>query len=185
MLPPYSWRHKEVRPSPSLVDKERGENGVYSRYRREAMSEIRKRYSPDFKVEVVRLLEASRRSASQLEREAGIARGNLSRWKREFAANGDEAFPGYGRLTAKQEQRRQLERENEGCKLVGAYLATRGTYRDAAELMSWMPGERVTRTRVQRLVWEVGERLREAEGKERERVFCRGSPWRAPPTARR
>ena len=65
--------------------------------------------------------------------------------------------------------------ETEGFKLMGAYLATRGTYRDAAELMSWMFGERVTRTRVQRLVWEVGEALREGEGKEREAVFGRGA----------
>jgi len=48
-----------------------------------------------------------------IERELGIGSGNLSRWKQEFAADGEDAFPGYGRLTPEQERLRQLERENE------------------------------------------------------------------------
>jgi len=77
------------------------------------MSKIRKDYSREFKVEAVRLLETSGKSAWQLERELGIGKSNLSRWKREFAADGEGAFPGHGRVTAEQEQLRQLERENE------------------------------------------------------------------------
>ena len=77
------------------------------------MAKIRKHYSRDFKLEAVRLLETSGKSASQLERELGIGKGNLTRWKREFAADGEQAFPGHGRLTAEREQLRQLERENE------------------------------------------------------------------------
>jgi transposase len=64
-------------------------------------------------MEAVQLLETSGKAASQLERELGIGKGNLWRWKQEFAANGDEAFPGHGRLTPEQERVRQLERENE------------------------------------------------------------------------
>jgi transposase len=55
----------------------------------------------------------SGKSASELERELGIGKGNLWRWKREFAADGEDAFPGHGRLTPEQERLRQLERENE------------------------------------------------------------------------
>jgi len=76
------------------------------------MTRVQRQYSRDFKVEAVRLLETSGKSASQLERELGIGKGNLLRWKREFAADGEDAFPGQGRLTPEQERLRQLEREN-------------------------------------------------------------------------
>jgi len=77
------------------------------------MTGYRKQYTREFKLEAIQLLETSGRSASQLERELDIGRGSLWRWKREFAADGEEAFPGHGRLTPEQDQLRQLERENE------------------------------------------------------------------------
>jgi transposase len=77
------------------------------------MKKERKQYTREFKLEAVRLLETSGKSASQLERELGLGKGNLGRWKKEFAADGADAFPGHGRLTPEQEQLRQLERENE------------------------------------------------------------------------
>jgi transposase len=77
------------------------------------MTKSRRQYTREFKLEAVRLLERSGRNASQLERELGIGRGNLRRWQREFAADGEDAFPGHGRLTPEQERLRQLERENE------------------------------------------------------------------------
>jgi transposase len=77
------------------------------------MKKVRKQYTREFKMEAVRLLETSGKSAAQLERELGIGSGNLWRWKRDFAADGEDAFPGHGRLTPEQERVRQLERENE------------------------------------------------------------------------
>ena len=77
------------------------------------MKKPRKQYTREFKMEAVRLLETSGRSARQLERELGIGTGNLWRWKRDFAADGEDAFPGHGRLTPEQEELRRLKRENE------------------------------------------------------------------------
>jgi transposase len=77
------------------------------------MKQVRRTYTREFKVETVRLLETSGKSATQIERELGIGKGNLWRWKRKFAANGEDAFPGHGRLTPEQERIRGLERENE------------------------------------------------------------------------
>ena len=77
------------------------------------MTKARRQYSREFKQEAVQLLETSGKSASELERELGIGKGNLWRWKREVAADGKDAFPGHGRLAAEQERFRQLERENE------------------------------------------------------------------------
>jgi transposase len=77
------------------------------------MAKERKQYSREFKQEALRLLETSGKSASELERELGIGKGNLWRWKRKFAEDGEDAFPGHGRLTPEQDRLRQLERENE------------------------------------------------------------------------
>ena len=77
------------------------------------MTESRSQYSREFKLEAAQLLETSGKNASQLERELGIGRGNLRRWQRQFAADGEDAFPGHGRLTPEQERLRRLERENE------------------------------------------------------------------------
>jgi transposase len=76
------------------------------------MTKSRKQYTREFKLEAVRLLETSGKSMSELERDLGITRGNLWRWKREFAADGEDAFPGHGRLTAEQEELRRLQYEN-------------------------------------------------------------------------
>ena len=77
------------------------------------MTKVRRQYSREFKQEAVQLLKTSGKSASELERELGIGKGNLWRWKRKFAADGEEAFPGHGRVTADEERLRRLERENE------------------------------------------------------------------------
>ena len=77
------------------------------------MAEPRRTYTREFKVETVRLLETSGKSATQIERELGIGKGNLWRWKRQFAVHGKDAFLGHGGLAPEQEQIRRLERENE------------------------------------------------------------------------
>jgi transposase len=77
------------------------------------MKNTRRTYTPEFKREALGLLDTSDKSAAQIERDLGISAGCLSRWKRELAQDGAEAFPGQGHLTPEQEHIRQLERENE------------------------------------------------------------------------
>jgi transposase len=77
------------------------------------MTKTRRTYTREFKIEAVRLLETSGKSAAQLERELGIGDGCMCRWKRQFAEEGENAFPGHGRVTPDQEHIHQLERENE------------------------------------------------------------------------
>jgi transposase len=70
-------------------------------------------YSREFKLEALRLRETSGKSDGQIERDLGISRGSIYRWKKAFAEEGEQAFPGKGRLAPEQEQIRQLKRENE------------------------------------------------------------------------
>ena len=55
---------------------------------------IRKAYTKEFKLEALKLLENSGKSAAELERELGIGKSNLSRWKREWLEAEEQAFPG-------------------------------------------------------------------------------------------
>ena len=48
-----------------------------------------------------------------IERDLGISQGIISRWKRELFKDGEQAFPGKGRLKPEDEAVRRLKRENE------------------------------------------------------------------------
>ncbi len=54
----------------------------------------RKRYSKEFKLEAVRLLERGDKPAADLARELGVRRNQLYRWKEQLEGRGEEAFPG-------------------------------------------------------------------------------------------
>ena len=77
------------------------------------MAQKDRTYTREFKLEALELLRTSGKSMAQIERELGIGGGGLSRWKRAFEEEGEDAFPGHGRLTPDRERIRQLERENE------------------------------------------------------------------------
>ncbi len=77
------------------------------------MKTVRKTYSREFKLEALHLLESSGKSAAQIARDLGMPEGSLYRWRNEFSARGDLAFPGQRNLPADQEELHKLERENE------------------------------------------------------------------------
>ena len=88
----------------------------------------RQRYSREFKLEAVRLLEAGQKPAADLARELGVARNKLYRWQKEIAKHGGVAFPGAGRRSADElDQLRQentrLKEENEILKKTAIYFA--------------------------------------------------------------
>src|SRR5512142_2384648 len=76
------------------------------------MSNTRKSYTKEFKLDAVQLIEASGKTISQVERELLLPNGSIFRWRQALARQGQEAFPGQGRLPATEEHLRQLEREN-------------------------------------------------------------------------
>lgn len=77
------------------------------------MTRQRRTYSQEFKLEALRLLETSGKSAAEIERDLGIGDGCLGQWKKKLAANGENAFPGHGRLAPEQEEILKLKRELE------------------------------------------------------------------------
>jgi transposase len=72
-----------------------------------------KRFDKEFKIEAVRLASEPGNTQSGIERDLGISQGIISRWKRELRKDGDQAFPGKGRLKPNDDEMRRLKRENE------------------------------------------------------------------------
>ncbi len=73
----------------------------------------RKRFTQEFKLEAVRLLEAGARPAAQPARELGVPRNRLYKWQEQVKNKGLGAFPGTGRGRNNDELAR-LKRELEG-----------------------------------------------------------------------
>ena len=68
------------------------------------MGKQRRSYSAEFKMEALRLLEMSGRSAAAIERELGIGDGCLRQWKWKLKARRGQAFPGHGQVSADKEE---------------------------------------------------------------------------------
>ncbi len=74
----------------------------------------RRKFSDEYKREAVGLATQPGVSKSQVGRELGINANLLSRWCRDFAANGVAAFPGPGK--PRDEEMAALKRELAGVK---------------------------------------------------------------------
>ena len=71
----------------------------------------RQTFSKEFKLEAVRLLESTDKSAADLARELGVRRNQLYKWQEQLKAKGEDAFPGKGRRTEKDDEIVRLKRE--------------------------------------------------------------------------
>ena len=69
----------------------------------------RKRYSPEYKHELVELVRSSKSSCRQIALEVGVNPNMLTRWVREANAGGGKAFPGGG--MPRDEEMARLKRE--------------------------------------------------------------------------
>jgi transposase-like protein len=91
----------------------------------------KKRYSKEFKLEAVRLLESSDKTGDELAKELGIKRNQLYKWREELIKKGDGAFQGPGRKPASQDdeitrlkkENDRLKGENEILKKAAVYFA--------------------------------------------------------------
>jgi len=73
--------------------------------------ERRRKYDRQFKIEAVRLVTEERRRASEVAGDLGIHVNLIYLWKKQLSADGDEAFPGLGKLKSSDAELRRLQRE--------------------------------------------------------------------------
>lgn len=74
-------------------------------------SKQRRRYTKEYKLEVVRLLESGERTAVELSRELEIHENTLYKWRRQLGSEGDNAFPGNGRQNGQEAELALLRRK--------------------------------------------------------------------------
>lgn len=73
------------------------------------MGDTRREYSKELKVEAVRLLEQRIKSGFEIERDLGIGKGQIYRWRAQLHSEGLRAFPGNG--NPRDEELARLRRE--------------------------------------------------------------------------
>src|SRR5947209_11192664 len=77
------------------------------------MAKKRRTYTPEFKTEAVKFVTAQGYSVAEAARSLGIHETLLRSWKQTLEAQGDQAFPGHGKLPAIEEELRRLRAENQ------------------------------------------------------------------------
>ncbi len=60
-------------------------------------------YPREFKLQAVALAESGEKSISEIERDLGITAGLPAKWKQRLKTDGEQAFPGKGRLKEDEE----------------------------------------------------------------------------------
>ena len=77
------------------------------------MPKDQRTFTKEFKLETVQLTHTSGKSQAQVARDLGIADSTLHHWCKEFAEQGQQAFPGSGKPLAQDEEVRRFKREVE------------------------------------------------------------------------
>jgi transposase len=71
----------------------------------------RRKFSREFKVEALRAIIEGAKSLAQVSRELDIRRSVLQRWRDEYLADPEQAFPGAGQLKPDDAELARLKRE--------------------------------------------------------------------------
>ena len=75
------------------------------------MKKKRRTYTREFKVEAVQLVTKQEYSIAEAAESLGVSANSIRTWKKAFEQNGNDAFPGNGKLTPADEEMRRLREE--------------------------------------------------------------------------
>jgi transposase len=76
------------------------------------MAKTRRTYTPEFKAEAVKLVTEQGYSVAEAARSLGICENLIRNWKQSFQGQGEQAFPGRGKLSPFEEENRRLRAES-------------------------------------------------------------------------
>ena len=71
----------------------------------------RKTYAPDFKVSAAKLVVEQGMTRVRVAKDLGVCQNLVGKWVKEFLKKQGEAFPGNGRLSPKDQQIKDLEKQ--------------------------------------------------------------------------
>jgi transposase len=69
------------------------------------------KYSKEFKVEAIRLADESDKPVTQVARELGLRVNQIYKWRKQLEVKQDDAFPGKGHASDKDDEIRRLKKE--------------------------------------------------------------------------
>ena len=75
------------------------------------MTQKRKHYSKQFKIDAVKLVTEQGYKAAEAARNLGIHHSSLRHWKKQLEADGNQSFPGKGHMTSDKEELYRLRKE--------------------------------------------------------------------------
>lgn len=71
----------------------------------------KKTYTREFKIEAVKLSYNSDKTRKEIAEELGISVSSLSRWRKEYGEDPDQAFPGKGKMKERDAEIARLKKE--------------------------------------------------------------------------
>ena len=71
----------------------------------------RRTYTREFKIEAAKLSYNSDKPVEELAEQLGVSQSSLNRWRREYRADPDQAFPGNGQRKERDEEVVRLKKE--------------------------------------------------------------------------
>ncbi len=96
------------------------------------MAEPKRKFTPEFKLEAVRLAAAGDKPLAQVARELGILPNLLRNWRRQVEGREGQptidVFPGQGREPCQEEELRRLRREVESLRQERDFLKKTAAY---------------------------------------------------------
>ena len=76
------------------------------------MARTRRIYTPEFKVEAVKLVTEQGYSVAEAARSLGISENLIRNWKQALQDQGEQAFPGQGHPSPQEQELARLRAEN-------------------------------------------------------------------------
>jgi transposase len=76
------------------------------------MTKKRRTYTKEFKIEAVRLVTEDGCSIREAAESLGVSQNSLRAWRKQLEREADNAFPGKGKISSRDEQVRRLKEEN-------------------------------------------------------------------------
>ena len=74
-------------------------------------SKFHKRFDPEYKKEIVRLVEELGKSPVKVAKDIDVTPTTVRRWVQQYGTNGNTAFPGKGKLHPEDEEMRKIKKK--------------------------------------------------------------------------
>lgn len=85
-------------------------------------SKYHKKFDPEYKKEMVRLIEELGKSPVEVAKDIGVTSQSVRRWVQQYGTHGNTAFPGKGKLHPEDEEIRKLKKRNKDLEEENAIL---------------------------------------------------------------